>query len=161
MIPKPHNLEFTHIHFLSIPIHPDHRRPHLFFSCDNERKGEWWSHLLCDHMKANSFDPDTIKRETLNNGEATMRYSMTTRLNVETHCVGHHSGTDTYSVNREAERIRKRVEEKRKEESQRQSGSPFVVIPALTCLSSHLRLWNPDTLLPPSLHLNHYTKMDR
>ncbi len=91
-------------------------------------------------MKANSFNHDTINQETLNNGGATMRYSMTTQLNGETHCVGHHSGTDTYSVNREAGRIRKPAEEKRREESQRENSSPFLIIPALTCLSPHLRL---------------------
>lgn len=93
-------------------------------------------------MKANSFNQDTINQETLNNGGATVRYSMTTQLNGETHCVGHHSGTDTYSVNREAGRI-------------------MLIMPALTCLSLHLRLWDPDTPLPPSFHLNHHTKMDR
>ena len=109
-------------------------------------------------MKANSFNHGTINQETLNNGGDTMRYSMTTQLNGETQCVGHHSGTDTYSVNGEAGKIRKRAEEKRREESQRENSSPFLIITVLTCLSPHLRLWDPDTI-PPSI--NHHTKMDR
>lgn len=108
-------------------------------------------------MKANSFNHASINQETLNNEGATMRYSMTTQLNGETQCTGHHSGTDTYRVNGEARRIRKPAEEKRREESQRENGSPFLIT-VLTCLSPHLRLWDSDTS-PPSL--NHHTKMDR
>lgn len=46
-------------------------------------------------MKAYSFNHDTINQERLNNGVATMDYSMTTQLNGETQSVGHHLGTDT------------------------------------------------------------------
>lgn len=63
-----------------------------------------------------------------------MRYSMTTQFNSETHCMGPHLATDTFSVKRERERQQ----------------LPFPRITLLTCLSPNLGLWDFDTPFPPS-----------